>query len=297
MKSKKKRRIFDVIRIFVLLIAVSVLLYPSVSNYLYELKNRGIKNDYDSQVQQLSQEEKDDMFLAAVEYNKMLAGEEIETLENPFTKAEKEPDQLYESLLKMNDTGMMGYIKIPKINLELPIYHGTEESVLQVGVGHFEGTSLPVGGEGTHAVLTGHRGLPSKELFTNLDKLELGDIFYIKVFGETLAYQVDDIKTVLPEDTSSLVPVAGEDYVTLITCTPYAVNTHRLLVRGHRVDYSTAVLSVPDIEIEPEIPFEVKMLILAIAIIVVTFIIYRIVKSISKKRKQENNHEKEIKNK
>lgn len=288
MKSKKKRRIFDVIRILVLLIAVSVLLYPSVSNYLYELKNTSVTKAYDEQASKLSQEEKDEMFLAAVEYNKMLAGEEIETIEDPFSKVEREPDELYESLLRINASGMMGYIKIPKINLELPIYHGTEESVLQVGVGHFEGTSLPVGGEGTHCVLTGHRGLPSKELFTNIDKLELGDIFYIKVFGETLAYQVDDIKTVLPEETDSLVPVEGEDYVTLVTCTPYAVNTHRLLVRGHRVDYSSAVLTVPDLEIEPELPFEVKMLILAVAIILVAFIIYRIVKAVIKKKKKKS---------
>lgn len=285
MKSKKKRRIFDVIRILVLLIAVSVLLYPSVSNYLYELKNTGVTKDYDSQVEQLSPDEKDEMFLAAVEYNKMLAGEEITEIKDPFSKEEKEPDELYESLLKMNDSGMMGYIKIPKINLELPIYHGTEESVLQVGVGHFEGTSLPVGGEKTHCVLTGHRGLPSKELFTNIDKLEKGDIFYIKVFGETLAYQVDDIKTVLPEETSSLVPVDGEDYVTLVTCTPYAVNTHRLLVRGHRVDYSAAVSSVPDVEIEPQLPFEVKMLIFALALIIAAFIIYKIIKSIRNRKK------------
>lgn len=287
MKSKKKRRIFDVIRILVLLIAVSVLLYPSVSNYLYELRSANVTKDYDSLASQLSQEEKDEMFLAAVEYNKMLAGEEIEA-GDPFSTEKKEPDELYESLLRINASGMMGYIKIPKINLELPIYHGTEESVLQVGVGHFEGTSLPVGGEGTHCVLTGHRGLPSKELFTNIDKLELGDIFYIKVFGETLAYQVDDIKTVLPDETDSLVPVEGEDYVTLVTCTPYGVNTHRLLVRGHRVDYSSAVLTVPDVEIEPELPFEVKMLILAVSIIVLAFIIYRIVRAVIKKKKKRS---------
>lgn len=288
MKSKKKRRIFDVIRILVLLIAVSVLLYPSVSNYLYELKNTSVTKAYDEQASKLSQEEKDEMFLAAVEYNKMLAGEEIETVEDPFSTVEREPDELYESLLRINASGMMGYIKIPKINLELPIYHGTEESVLQVGVGHFEGTSLPVGGEGTHCVLTGHRGLPSKELFTNIDKLELGDIFYIKVFGETLAYQVDDIKTVLPEETDSLVPVEGEDYVTLVTCTPYAVNTHRLLVRGHRVDYTSAILTAPDLEIEPELPFEVKMLILAVAIIFVTFIVYKTAKTVVKKKKKKS---------
>lgn len=287
MKSKKKRRIFDVIRILVLLIAVSVLLYPSVSNYLYELRSANVTKDYDSQAALLSQEEIDEMFLAAVEYNKMLAGEEIEA-GDPFSTEKKEPDELYESLLRINASGMMGYIKIPKINLELPIYHGTEESVLQVGVGHFEGTSLPVGGEGTHCVLTGHRGLPSKELFTNIDKLELGDIFYIKVFGETLAYQVDDIKTVLPDETDSLVPVEGEDYVTLVTCTPYGVNTHRLLVRGHRVDYSSAVLTVPDVEIEPELPFEVKMLILAVSIIVLAFIIYRIVRAVIKKKKKRS---------
>jgi len=168
--------------------------------------------------------------------------------------------------------------------VELPIYHGTEETVLQSGVGHFEGTSLPVGGESTHSVLTGHRGLPSKLLFTDLDKLKEGDVFYIKILGKTLAYQVDCILTVLPEDTKDLSVVSGKDYVTLVTCTPYAVNTHRLLVRGVRIPYEEAIQQAADEKITPELPFQVKVLILAIMVLIFFFIIYLIWKK-GRKRK------------
>ena len=186
---------------------------------------------------------------------------------------------------------MMGYIRIPKIDVELPIYHGTEERVLQSGVGHFEGTSLPVGGESTHSVLTGHRGLPSKILFTDLDKLVEGDVFYIKILGETFAYQVDQILTVLPEDTKALSIEPGKDYVTLVTCTPYAVNTHRLLVRGVRIPYEEAVKQAADERITPELPFQVKMLILAVVILILIFIIYLIWKKVRKRKTGDHENE------
>lgn len=180
---------------------------------------------------------------------------------------------------------MMGYIRIPAIEVELPIYHGTSESVLQVGVGHFEGTSLPVGGESTHAVLTGHRGLPSKLLFTDMDKLKKGDVFYIKILGETFAYEIDQILTVLPEDTKALSIDSGKDYVTLVTCTPYAVNTHRLLVRGHRIPYEEAIQTAADITVEAKLPFQVKVLIGASILLVVIFIVSCIYASVQKKKK------------
>ena len=195
----------------------------------------------------------------------------------------------YESLLNVNGSGMMGYIRIPAIEVELPIYHGTSESVLQVGVGHFEGTSLPVGGEKYHAVLTGHRGLPSKLLFTDMDKLKKGDVFYIKILGETFpesAYEIDQILTVLPEDTKALSIDSGKDYVTLVTCTPYAVNTHRLLVRGHRIPYEEAIQTAADITVEAEAAVSGKSADRCkYLLLVVIFIVSCIYASVQKKKK------------
>ena len=180
----------------------------------------------------------------------------------------------------------MGYIRIPKIKVELPIYHGTSETVLQAGVGHFWGTSLPVGGESTHTVLTGHRGLPTKTLFTNMDKLEVGDIFYIKVLGETLAYQIDQILTVLPEETDALSIESGQDYATLVTCTPYAINTHRLLVRGKRIPYEDAIKEVPDQNIKPELSLSAKVLIITIVVILIGLIVMIIYSKRNSKKKK-----------
>lgn len=281
-REVRKRYIGDIFRILVLIIALSVLLYPTVSNYLYEKNGARVISSYDENAVRLSESEKKEMLEAARQYNSELLGN-IELLD-PFSPLKKEVDARYQSLLSTNEAGMMGYIRIPKIDVELPIYHGTEETVLQSGVGHFEGTSLPVGGESTHAVLTGHRGLPSKLLFTDMDELAEGDIFYIKILGETLAYQVDQILTVLPEDTKALTIAPGKDYATLVTCTPYAVNTHRLLVRGMRIPYEEAVLQVPDEKITPTIPFQVKLLLLAIGILILIFICYGIWRKIKKKK-------------
>lgn len=281
-REVRKRYIGDIFRILVLIIALSVLLYPTVSNYLYEKNGARVISSYDENAVRLSESEKKEMLEAARQYNGELLGN-LELLD-PFSPLKKEVDARYQSLLSTNEAGMMGYIRIPKIDVELPIYHGTEETVLQSGVGHFEGTSLPVGGESTHAVLTGHRGLPSKLLFTDMDELVEGDIFYIKILGETLAYQVDQILTVLPEDTKALTIAPGKDYATLVTCTPYAVNTHRLLVRGMRIPYEEAVLQVPDEKITPTIPFQVKLLLLAIGILILIFICYGIWRKIKKKK-------------
>lgn len=148
----------------------------------------------------------------------------------------KEEKEIYNSILSVDDNGMMGYITIPELRLKLAIYHGVDESVLQVGIGHIEGSSLPVGGESTHCVISGHRGLPSAKLFTDIDKLELGDVFMLHVYDEVLTYEVDQILIVEPEDYSALAIEEGKDYCTLVTCTPYGINTHRLLVRGHRIE-------------------------------------------------------------
>lgn len=284
-EKKKKRRIFDMIRIIVLLVALSVLLYPTISNYLYEKNSSKIISSYDENVVKLSEKERKAMLKAAREYNKRLSGN-TEILD-PFSPVEKEKNTEYESLLNVNGAGMMGYIKIPKINVELPIYHGTTEAVLQAGVGHFEGTSLPVGGESTHTVLTGHRGLPSKMLFTDLDELEVGDIFYLDIVGEKFAYQVDQILTVLPEDTEALSIEEGKDYATLVTCTPYAVNTHRLLIRGHRIPYEEAIQQEPDKEIKVELPFQVKVLIGGVSILVFVLLILLLYSKKSKKKNKK----------
>ena len=181
---------------------------------------------------------------------------------------------------------MMGSVIIPEIDEELPIYHTTSEAVLQKGVGHFPSSSLPVGGDSTHAVLTGHRGLPSKKLFTDLDKIVEGDVFYIRILEETLAYQVDQILTVLPQETQALQIEEGKDYVTLVTCTPYAVNTHRLLIRGHRIPYEDAEkIAPPQIDTGLKIPYEIQVLLTGLGVLVLIIIIWKISGKVRKKKK------------
>ena len=183
----------------------------------------------------------------------------------------------YEDLLDLNGDGMMGYIVIPKMNVELPIYHTVEERVLQSGVGHMESSSLPVGGPSTHAALSGHRGLPSAKLFTDLDQMEVGDQFYIKVLGETLAYEVHEVETVLPTETESLAIQAGEDLVTLITCTPYGINSHRLLVHAHRIPYEPQMEeAIEQVGGFLNIPLPYLALIIALAVLAVFVIVLKV---------------------
>ena len=274
----------DIIRLFVLLIAFSVLLYPSFSSYLNEKNGSKAISYYDKESVELSKADKIRMLEEARAYNREML-RNIDLID-PFSQEDTKLDARYESLLNVDGSGMMGYIRIPKIHIELPIYHGTSETVLQAGVGHFWGTSLPVGGESTHTVLTGHRGLPTKTLFTNIDKLKEGDIFYIKVLDETLAYEIDQIKTVLPEETKGLSIEPGKDYATLVTCTPYAINTHRLLVRGHRIPYQEATKKVPDTNIKPELSFTSKVLIMAVIVILIGLIIAIIYCIRDKKRRK-----------
>ena len=230
-----KRTIVNIIIALVFLAGLSVLLYPTVSDYVNERHSSRAIANYDSLVQNLSEEDYTGELLAAVEYNAYLTV--FSNLSVAAASETKREDSPYESLLNIDDNGVMASIRIPAIGVNLPIYHGTSEAVLQVAVGHYEGSSLPIGGDSTHAILTGHRGLPSARLFTDLDRLEEGDVFYIKVLGEILEYQVDQIQTVLPSELDSLSITPGEDYVTLVTCTPYGINSHRLLVRGTRIEY------------------------------------------------------------
>ena len=233
------KRVRNILPVLVILVGLLILLYPTISNFLIEQNSSRAVASYDAATVDLAQQEREQMLADARAYNERLAnpsGTDVSVSEGG------EPAQVgevlsYEDLLDLNGDGMMGYIIIPKMNVELPIYHTVEEKVLQVGVGHLENTSLPVGGPSTHASLSGHRGLPSAKLFTDLDQMEEGDQFFIKVLGETLAYEVHSVETVLPHETESLAIQEGEDLVTLITCTPYAINSHRLLVHAHRIPY------------------------------------------------------------
>ena len=223
------------------LLGLLIFAYPVISNYVYQRTADTVNNDFDEAVAQIDDTKIQENLTLAYAYNVFLS----ETtgnirLEDPYTQEEKEAGLAeYARMLEINE--QMGHVQIPKIGLDAPIYAGTSEAVLQKGIGHMEGTSLPVGGESTHSVITGHRGLPSAELFTKLDELEIGDKFYIKYIGGTLAYEVDQIKVVEPTDFSQITIEEGQDYLTLLTCTPYMVNSHRLLVRGHRTEYVEAI--------------------------------------------------------
>ena len=247
--KKNKNRITTLLLALVFLAGLSLLLYPTVSDYWNSFHASRAVAAYAQEVADLNSEEYDRLLAAAQDYNARVAQRS-----NTFALTEEEAAE-YQSLLNMDGTGIMGYIEIPTIKLSLPIYHGTEESVLQIAVGHLDWSALPVGGEGTHCVLSGHRGLPSAKLFTNLDQLEEGDTFTLRVLDEVLCYEVDQIRIVEPQDTAALLPEPGQDLCTLVTCTPYGVNTHRLLVRGHRIenpDSADAIRVTSDaMQIEP----------------------------------------------
>jgi len=219
--------------IILLFAGAALFLYPTFAGYLAEKHQADVVVEYDSAVDQMQEQDLILEWQKAVEYNESLAGEPVR---DPFLEGSgKALPQNYLEVLNIYDA--MGSIEIPKIAVRLPIYHGTAPETLEKGIGHLRQTALPVGGDGTHAVLTGHTGLPNAKLFDGLSKLKIGDNFYIHVLGQTLVYSVDAINVVLPEDVALLDPVYGEDHVTLITCTPYGVNTHRLLVRGVRIPY------------------------------------------------------------
>ena len=246
-----KRKLSIILMSLIFLSGLGIMLYPVISNAYMEYKQKSVITNYEETVKEMPKDTINEELERASDYNKLLIGTAIVT--DPFDpEAQKKLEESsdYFNILNLDEKGLMGNIVIPKINVNLPIYHGTSEEVLQKGVGHLKNTSLPVGGESTHAVLSGHTGLSSAKLFTDLDKLEEGNIFYIKTLGETFAYEVDQIKVVEPHETSDLLIESDKDYVTLVTCTPYSVNTHRLLVRGTRVPYTE--------EVEEEIKKEEK---------------------------------------
>lgn len=221
--------------IIIMLVGIGLLLYPTVSNYISEKNGSSAIQELEAELSDADAAELAEQRTLAEEYNASLNGKNIK---DPFIPDSGTVHQNnYMEVLDFANH-MMGYIEIPKIGVYLPIYHGTSDEVLAKGIGHMSETAFPIGGKRNHSVLTGHTGLSSAKLFTDLTKLVEGDVFYIHILNETLAYQVDQIKIVIPEDTSDLLPVQGEDYVTLITCTPYSVNSHRLLVRGTRIPFT-----------------------------------------------------------
>ena len=244
-----RKHLSTIVLLFILFIGLSLLLYPTASDYWNSFHQTRAIATYAENVANLDNNQYDQLWEDARAYNQALPFRS-----NPYYLSEEQKAQ-YESLLDVSGLGVMGYIEIPEIDVSLPIYHGTEESVLQVAVGHLDWTSLPVGGESTHCVLSGHRGLPSAKLFTNLDKLREGDTFLLRILDEVLTYEVDQILIVEPQETAALRVVEGKDYCTLVTCTPYGINTHRLLVRGHRVDNveqaKTIRVTADAVQIEP----------------------------------------------
>ena len=227
---KKKSRWVTVVLVLILLVGLSLLLYPTFSDYWNSFHQTQAIASYSKEVSQLDDETFEELKEEAIAYNNSLIGK------SNRLNLSKADEKEYESLLDVTGTGIMGYIEISKIRCSLPIYHGTDDAVLQIAIGHIPGSSLPVGGESTHCVLSGHRGLPSAKLFSKLDQLEVGDTFVLRVLDDVLTYEVDQILIVEPQEINSLQIEEGKDLCTLVTCTPYGVNTHRLLVRGHRIE-------------------------------------------------------------
>ena len=237
---KKTMKILSLAVLFV--VSLGVILYPLIANYLSEKNRSLIETQYTEAIKQMDTSALDAARVAASAYNETLL-----TVPDALIKAAES----YDTLLNVREDGLMGYVEIPAIGVNLPIYHGTEESTLDRGVGHLLGSSLPVGGTGTHCVLTGHSGLAGQKMFSDLSLLKEGDIFFLRVLGQALAYKVVEIYTVLPEDTGKLTIDTGRDLCTLVTCTPYGVNSHRLLLRGERTEYEEAVSVIEDAEFTP----------------------------------------------
>lgn len=271
---------YTVILILILLAGLSLLLYPPVSNYWNSKRQTKAISAYNEAVSQNDSSRIADMLDEAHAYNRELA-----SVRQTFILDDAQLAR-YKSILDISGTGILGYIEIPKISVSLPVYHSVEDAVLEIGVGHIPGSSFPVGGESTHAILTGHTGLPSASLLTDLDQLELGDTFLIRVLDQNLLYQVDQIVTCLPEDVSQLLITRGEDYCTIVTCTPLGINTHRLLVRGTRIEYTPEnmiIFSSDAVKIDPVLvmPF------IAVPILLLLFLFIMLTGGKKKRRKDD----------
>ena len=279
-----KGRWLSILIVVLIVAGAALLLYPTVSNYLHSKYSASVIKDYHTVYQNTEEEKRQDIIRKAEDYNTRLFSANAPLYE---------PTQVtgYNDTLDLTGTGVMGYIDIDKIGVELPIYHGVDAGVLQIGVGHLEGSSLPVGGVNTHCILSGHRGLPSAKLFTDLNEMAIGDRFTITVLDRVLTYEVDQIKVVLPEDASELAIEEGKDYCTLVTCTPYGINTHRLLVRGIRVDGE--ITRTPEIFVSNE-AFKIDKTIVATVIALPLFITVTLVAVVIERRR--SGHDKKHKN-
>ena len=281
--KKKSNRVSNFVLVLILLAGVAIAGYPSFSDYWNSMHQSRAIVGYAERVAELSNEEYEAVWTEALEYNRRLAANP-----NPWAMSDEDIDE-YERQLNVDGTGNMGFISIPKIDVNLPVYHGTSDAVLQTSIGHIDGTSLPAGSihpdpddfskveYASHSVLSGHRGLPSAKLFSDLDAIEVGDVFYLTILDQTLTYQVDKITVIVPEDSSELAIFPGKDYCTLMTCTPYGINTHRLLVRGVRVENDKELIDVrvtaDALTIEPlyVVPFIAAPVLLLMIIWVILF--------------------------
>lgn len=280
-----KNKASSIILVVIFLAGLSLLLYPSLSNYWNSFHASKAVSNYAEDVQKIDRTEYKAMLKSARKYNRSLLARSTGLYLN-----ESQSEQ-YDEILNVGGNGIMAYIEIPTINVSLPIYHGTEDSVLQIAVGHLEWSSLPVGGKSTHCVLSGHRGLPSAKLFSNLDQLVVGDVFVIRTLNEVLTYEVDRILIVEPEQTESLMIEKGKDLCTLVTCTPYGINSHRLLVRGHRVanrEESNIRVTSDAIKIEPLIVAPI----VAVPILMVLMILLFSINPKKKKKRGEKDEKK-----
>lgn len=288
MKKFLKKHWVEMILSLILLAGLCLLLYPTVSDWWNSLHQTRAIASYTDAVENTSEEDLQAMLDAAYAYN-----EKLKNRASSFTLNEEEMAE-YESLLDLGGSGVMGVIEIPAIKVNLPIYHGTEEEVLQVAVGHITGSSLPVGGPSTHCLLSGHRGLPSARLFTDLDQIVEGDIFTITVLNHKITYQVDQIRIVLPEEVDQLSIVDGKDYCTLITCTPYGVNTHRILIRGQRIENMEG-----DFVIHREatrVPSYLVILAVGLPVLVIIFVGTLVYYQVKRPKKDENEILEDLKN-
>lgn len=271
-----KKHLSTIILVAVLIVGLSLLLYPTVSDYWNSMHQSKAIASYVDEIANLDKESSEALWKKAEEFNKS-----IQYRKNVYVLSEEETS-LYNSLLNPAGNGIMGYVEIPSIGASLPIYHTTEEAVIQIGAGHMEWTSLPIGGESSHSVISSHRGLPSARLFTDLDKLAVGDIFMLRVLNETLTYEIDQILIVKPNQSEALRIEEGSDLCTLVTCTPYGINSHRLLVRGHRIENAT---DVSELHVTAD-ALQIKPMLIAPMIALPILLVLLVVLLIPKKKKR-----------
>ena len=289
---KKRKIILILIAVISLVLALGIALYPMISSIYNEQHQSKIHTEFLQQVEKTDDSKLQEALQNARAYNAALSGV---VSDDAFSKDSLQgASEEYKSLLNVTGRGIMGYVAVPKINVTLPIYHGTDSGTLERGIGHLLGTSLPVGGDSTHSVLTAHSGMASQRMFSDLPQIKDGDVFYLEVLGETLAYQVDQIKTVLPHDTTYLGIEAEQDLCTLVTCTPFGVNTHRLLVRGHRIPYEEAEVIIQQqeqTEVKTGSTWQneyIKGIAIGLGIVLFFLIIFLIIWLIRRMRREKN---------